>query len=164
MSSIPAHRVRSKVVIRSKRQRPTSCTGSTNIQARDREGLPWILLPVSGPAELKLPTHRDWQWPDAWGESLTGKGSWLIPRDRFTATSELLAEQFAFVDIYMQFNKGDCVNAWHTADLPADCTCSCFGWTPPSLGWNHTESVAVGEEVEIHAVLFDGHSLDGMFA
>ena len=120
---------------------------------------------MHGPAELKLPEQQqEWQWPDAWGEFPTSKDAWLVPRDRFTATSELLAEQFAYVDVYMQFNQGDCVNAWHAADLPADCTCSCFGWAAPSDGWSHKGSVVVRAKVEIHAVLFDGHSLDGMFA
>lgn len=142
-------------------RRPPSAVRQKSIRERDHEGLPWIVLPQDGPARVKMPPFRPaWVWPDGWGEHQGADGVWLIPRSRFTATAELLAERYAYVDVYLHFDARACLSEAHDGE----CTCTCFGWIAPSFGWLPRETVKTGSVVSVHAVLFEGHSLDGMFA
>jgi len=136
--------------------------------------VPWIWRPLDGQAILQLPpqypagTGLNFCFPDNWGQVSLHADRLSIPRFRFPATAELLAERYGYTDVYMQFDgSAPCGAACHWS-AGYDCVCSCLGaghngGIAPSSGWFHQGAVTDGRIIEVHSTLLEGHSLDGMF-
>lgn len=124
---------------------------------RDGESLgsPWLFLPMEGRAQMRIPDSGGdaevsyaFSLPVWFGQVPTMEpGLYTIPRERFTQVAELAAERFAWIDLFTEMDQVEgCEDLF------------------PQLGWSrHCELTLPGGNVEIHSVLFEGHSYEGMF-
>ncbi|HEX9089773.1 MAG TPA: hypothetical protein VF867_19935 [Arthrobacter sp.] len=165
-------RARPKSVPRRNRRR-AFLSGAAS-PGRSAAGVPWILRQLVGPAVLQLPvqypegTGLNFVFPDNWGQVSFKGDRWYIPRHRFTATAELVAERYGYTDVYMEFDESARCTKACSDSIGLDCVCSCLGaghngGIDPSSGWIHQGTISDGRTIEVHTTLLEGHSLDGMF-
>lgn len=137
-------------------------------------GTPWILRPVTGRVELKVPPGQmDRRWLRTGFDSgqrllevlVKPANSWLIAREHFALAASAMAEKFGSVDVYMRFKSEErCSDRCVGAKLD-ECVCSCLGMNHggglyTSVGWvNQGERPLGNGEVEVHLVLPAGQSL-----
>lgn len=145
---------------------------------KDAGGIPWIVRPVTGQIELKVPYsqgNRDWM-KSGFG---TGKrlvvapvkatNSWSVSRAHFDLAAQKLAGRYGKVEIYMQFSISQRCNSSCMGAKADECVCACLGTNhrgglAPTRGWEIRGNMILTEGVtEVHSTLLRGHSMDGMF-
>lgn len=145
---------------------------------KDAAGVPWLIRPINGKIELKIPyapLNRQWLKSGfGSGASLreklnTSTNSWLVSRAHFRLAALAMADRCGQVQLYMHFKDTMRCNSSCQGAKKEECVCSCLGHghgggIAPTSGWEVRGSrILIGGIVEVHSTLIRDHSLDGMF-
>lgn len=145
----------------------------SHFQWRNAESLgsPWLFLPMEGRAQVMPPNfgdddeaRYDLRLPEWFGQVPTlERGRFTIPRERFSQAAELATERLVWIDLFTEMDPTERCAGGCSTDRAKSCTFECSG-VFPELGWSHHCEVELpGGSIELHSVLFEGHSYEGMF-